>query len=52
MYRFVWRQLPGPLPVRILLSLALGVAVLAALYLVVFPALEPILSVEDITLGP
>ena len=34
------------------LGLALAVAVLAALYLVVFPALEPILSVEDITLGP
>ena len=51
MYKFVWRHLPGPRPVRVLLSLALVVAVLAALYLVVFPALEPVLSVEDITFG-
>ena len=52
MYRFVWRHLPGPRPLRVLLSLAIGVAVVSALYLVVFPALEPVLSVEDVTVGP
>jgi peptidoglycan/LPS O-acetylase OafA/YrhL len=51
MYAALWRRFPGPWPVKLLLSLALVVAVLAVLYLVVFPWLEPLLPFDEITLG-
>jgi hypothetical protein len=41
MYAFVWRHLPGPLPVRILLTLVLIAAVVAVLFLWVFPDIAP-----------
>jgi hypothetical protein len=51
MYAALWRLLPGPWPVKLLLSLLLALGVLALLYLVVFPWLEPLLPFDEITLG-
>jgi hypothetical protein len=49
MYGWIWRQLPGPTPVKSLLALALLVGVLALLMLVVFPALDPLLPFNNVT---
>ena len=49
MYVWFWRQLPGPLPVRVLLALTALLAVVALLFFVVFPAVEPLLPLEDVT---
>ena len=49
MYGWIWRRLPGPLPVRLLLALALAAAVVALLFTVVFPWVEPRLPFTDVT---
>ena len=49
LYGFVWRHLPGPLPVKVLLAVVLVLAVVAALFTWVFPALEPYMPGNDIT---
>ena len=45
MYAWIWRHLPGPLPVRVTTALVLALAAAALLLLVVFPVasshLEP-----------
>ena len=52
MYAWCWRALPGPLAVRLLLA-ALAVAlVVTGLVLVVFPAVEPLLPLQDVTVDP
>jgi hypothetical protein len=45
----MWRTLPGPWPVRLVLALILAFAVVALLFLVVFPWLEPRLPFNDVT---
>ena len=40
MYSWIWRHLPGPLPVRGATALALVLAGVALLLFVVFPALD------------
>ena len=47
MYGFIWRHLPGPLAVRILLALVLVAAVVAVLFLWVFPAVAPIMPFNN-----
>jgi hypothetical protein len=47
MYGFIWRHLPGPLLVRILLALVLVAAVVAVLFLWVFPAAAPIMPFNN-----
>lgn len=37
MYAWIWRHLPGSWPVRLLLYLVFVAAVVAALFLVIFP---------------
>ena len=49
MYVWFWRALPGPLPVRLLLALLALALVVTALMLVVFPAVEPLVPVGDVT---
>jgi hypothetical protein len=49
MYAWMWRTLPGPAAVRALTLLVLAVAVLALLMLVVFPAVEPLLPFNDVS---
>lgn len=50
-YGFIWRHLPGPLPVRVLLAVVLVVAAVAALFVWVFPVLEPYVPGSDIVVG-
>ncbi|MCU1691276.1 MAG: hypothetical protein JWM64_367 [Frankiales bacterium] len=52
MYVWIWRHLPGPLPVRLLLTVLLLAAVVLLLFFVVFPAVEPLLPFNDVTVEP
>ncbi len=49
MYAWIWRHLPGPLPVRALLALVLVAAVVALLFGVVFPEVEARLHLNEVT---
>ena len=49
MYGWIWRHLPGPLPVRALLTLVLLTAAVAVLFLVVFPWVDPLLPFNQVT---
>ncbi len=51
MYGFIWRHLPGPTIVRILLALVLLVAAVAVLFLWVFPVLAPIMPFNNGTVN-
>lgn len=51
MYGALWRLMPGPLWLRIILLLLLFAAVLAALVLFVFPWLNTFVNVNDVTVG-
>ena len=51
MYAWIWRHLPGPLAVRLLLALVLLAGVLALLFFVVFPTIEPLLPYSDVTVN-
>ncbi|MGH1564970.1 hypothetical protein [Mumia sp. DW29H23] len=52
MYAALWRILPGPNAVKALLSVALFLGLVAILFLVVFPAVQPLLPFDQITLEP
>ncbi|WP_179118501.1 hypothetical protein [Saccharothrix sp. ALI-22-I] len=49
MYGWIWRHLPGPLPVRIMLATVLVTGVVALLMFVVFPWAEPKLPFNNVT---
>ncbi|CCH27353.1 hypothetical protein AB0I60_10830 [Actinosynnema sp. NPDC050436] len=49
MYGWIWRHLPGPLPVRVLEALVLVAGVVALLMFVVFPWAEPKLPFNNVT---
>jgi len=49
MYGYLWRALPGPRPVRIVLLVALLVAVVVLLMEVVFPWVSQQLPYTDVT---
>ncbi|MCG7285998.1 hypothetical protein MHY85_08425 [Cellulomonas sp. ACRRI] len=51
MYGWLWRHLPGPALVRVLVLLVLAVAVLAACFAWVFPWLAPYMPFNDTTVG-
>lgn len=51
MYAALWRALPGPLWLRVLLILALASAVVLALMTWVFPLVDGILNPQDVTVG-
>ncbi len=51
MYGWLWRHLPGPLVVRVLLAAALVAAVLAACFVWLFPAVAPYMPFNDTTVG-
>lgn len=51
MYVWIWRMLPGGVPGKIVGSLVLLAAVVALLFFVVFPWLEPRLPLNDVTVG-
>jgi hypothetical protein len=50
MYGWLWRHLPGPLPVRILLCVVLAAVVVVVLFTTVFPAAEDALPFLDVTI--
>jgi hypothetical protein len=49
MYGALWRVLPGPWWVRLLIVLALVAAVVAALVLWVFPYVDQFVTPQDVT---
>jgi hypothetical protein len=49
MYGALWRVLPGPWWVRLLIVLALVAAITAALVLVVFPWVDQFVTPQDVT---
>jgi hypothetical protein len=49
MYAALWRLLPGPLWLRILLAVVIVVIVLGALVLWVFPWVNSFISVPEVT---
>ena len=49
MYGWIWKHLPGPVPVKALLALVLFVAVVLVLFQWVFPWLEPRLPFNQVT---
>ena len=51
MYRWIWLHLPGPTAARAALSALLLAAVLAALFLVVFPWLAAQAPWEQVDIG-
>jgi hypothetical protein len=51
MYGWLWRHLPGPFPVRLLLALALVCGVVALLFFVIFPWADPLLPFNQVTSG-
>lgn len=52
MYTWFWRSLPGPVPVKLLLSLLAFAAVTVILFFFVFPWAEPLLPFSDVTVEP
>ena len=51
MYGWIWRHLPGPTAVRVLTAIVLVLAVVALLFFVVFPWLEPYLPFDRVDVG-
>ncbi|MCL2454912.1 MAG: hypothetical protein FWD18_06365 [Micrococcales bacterium] len=51
MYGWIWRHLPGPVPVRALIALVLVAGVVAACFQWVFPAISPLMPFNDTTVG-
>jgi hypothetical protein len=51
MYAWIWRRLPGGWPAKLVASAILVIAVVALLFLVVFPWLGPRLPLDHITVG-
>jgi len=50
-YSWIWRHLPGPTTARIGQALLLFMLVVALLFFVVFPWLEPYLPFDRVTSG-
>jgi hypothetical protein len=51
MYAWVWRHLPGPWPVRVLIAIVLVAAIAVALFLWGFPWIEQTFGLNDVTVG-
>jgi hypothetical protein len=51
MYAWLWRHLPGPVAVRVGIAAVLVCGVVALLFFVVFPWLDPLLPFDSGTAG-
>lgn len=51
MYGWIWRHLPGSTPVRIVLAIVLAIAVVALLFLVIFPWVAPRVPFDQVTVS-
>lgn len=49
MYAYLWNHLPGNTAVRAVISIALFLAVVAVLFVWVFPWLVPLLPLDEVT---
>ncbi|WP_192796017.1 hypothetical protein [Corynebacterium sp. 11A] len=49
MYGWIWRLLPGPWPVKLILLIALLVGVFFLLMNLVFPMISPLLPYNDVS---
>ncbi len=49
MYTWIWRHLPGPVAVKLIETLIILLAVVALLFFVIFPWLEPYLPFDHVT---
>ena len=47
MYGWIWRHLPGPLALRLLQVPVLVLGVVAPLFFVIFPRVEPMLPIDQ-----
>lgn len=52
LYAALWRALPGPLVVRVLLSVALVLAVVVVCFLWLFPLMAHLMPFNDNTVDP
>ncbi|MEJ5928814.1 hypothetical protein WG915_09355 [Corynebacterium sp. H128] len=48
MYGYLWRHLPGPLPVKILIAVAIVVGIFFLLMEVVFPQLSDLMPYQEV----
>lgn len=51
MYGWLWRHLPGPTIIRALTLTVLAAAIVVLLFQVVFPAVAPLLPIDQNTVG-
>lgn len=49
MYGYLWRALPGPRPVKVLLAIVLAVAIVLLLMEVVFPWVSELMPYSEVT---
>ncbi|GAA2821743.1 hypothetical protein [Saccharopolyspora taberi] len=49
MYGWIWRHLPGPAAAKLAQAVVLVAAVVALLLFVIFPWIEPMLPLNDVT---
>jgi hypothetical protein len=52
LYAAIWRALPGPLVVRVLLAVVLVALVVVVCFLWVFPRIAPLMPFNDNTVDP
>lgn len=50
-YGWLWRTLPGPAALRVVVLALLALGVVAVLFTWVFPAVAPLLPFNDTTVG-
>jgi hypothetical protein len=50
-YGWLWRSLPGPTTVKVVLAALMVAAVLAVLFTWVFPAIAPLMPFNETTVG-
>jgi hypothetical protein len=48
-YAWLWRKLPGPPRARAPIAIVLAAAAVAVLWYVVFPFLEPMVTLDEVT---
>jgi len=51
MYGWLWRHLPGPTAVRVLIAALLVAGVVAACFAWLYPAIAPFMPFNDTTVG-
>lgn len=51
MYAFVWRHLPGPVSVKILIALAIAALIVVLLFGWIFPWIEPLMPFSGNTVS-